>query len=202
MQVNVEFLKAERQKRAWSQEQLAAAAGLGLRTIQRIESSGTASNETIKSLAAVFDCSVQDVLSSDVAARRNPFWKRSLPIGAAASLVLVLTVLMLARATAGEVMLDVVLGGDDANAKVFKLMAAEGQSAEARVDQELRIVLTPSLQRDDLILLYAEIYAYDGKEYKLLSTPKVLTRSGKDAKIQVGLGDGKSVQMSVNPKRM
>jgi len=44
-----------RLKRGWSQQQLAEAAGLSVRTIQRIENGHPASTETLKSLAAVFE---------------------------------------------------------------------------------------------------------------------------------------------------
>jgi len=44
-----------RLKRGWSQQQLADASGLNVRTIQRIESGQPASTETLKSLAAVFE---------------------------------------------------------------------------------------------------------------------------------------------------
>ena len=37
MKINSEKVRDLRNKRGWSQEQLAAACGLGLRTIQRIE---------------------------------------------------------------------------------------------------------------------------------------------------------------------
>lgn len=58
MQIDANLLKHERNKRAWSQEHLAQVAGLGLRTVQRIESSGMASNESIASIATVFEMSV------------------------------------------------------------------------------------------------------------------------------------------------
>jgi transcriptional regulator with XRE-family HTH domain len=44
-----------RLKRGWSQQQLADASGLSVRTIQRIENGQTPSIETLKSLAAVFE---------------------------------------------------------------------------------------------------------------------------------------------------
>ena len=44
-----------RLKRVWSQQQLAEASGLSVRTIQRIENGHPASLETLKSLAAVFE---------------------------------------------------------------------------------------------------------------------------------------------------
>ena len=54
MQIDSPKVKALRHARHWSQEQLAAACGLNLRTIQRLESSGKASLESLQALAAVF----------------------------------------------------------------------------------------------------------------------------------------------------
>lgn len=48
-------VKELRQKKGWSQEHLAQASGLSLRTIQRIESGKRAGLETLNGLAAVFD---------------------------------------------------------------------------------------------------------------------------------------------------
>lgn len=47
-------IRRRRDERAWPQEQLAAVTGLSLRTIQRVESDGTASLETRRALAAAF----------------------------------------------------------------------------------------------------------------------------------------------------
>lgn len=44
-----------RLQRGWSQQQLAELSGLSVRTIQRIENGQTASVETLKSLASVFE---------------------------------------------------------------------------------------------------------------------------------------------------
>jgi transcriptional regulator with XRE-family HTH domain len=44
-----------RLKRGWSQQQLADASGLSVRTIQRIENGHPGSTESLKSLAAVFE---------------------------------------------------------------------------------------------------------------------------------------------------
>ncbi len=52
VKVDSQLIKTEREKRAWSQEHLARVAGLGHRTIQRIESTGMASFESVMALAA------------------------------------------------------------------------------------------------------------------------------------------------------
>ena len=52
------IVKELRVKNKWSQEQLAAMSGLSARTIQRVESGQSASFETLKSLASVFEIDV------------------------------------------------------------------------------------------------------------------------------------------------
>ena len=61
MKIDSARIRAEREQRAWSQEQLAVVSGLGQRTVQRIESTGTASLESVKALAAAFDLTVADL---------------------------------------------------------------------------------------------------------------------------------------------
>lgn len=58
-------IKSLRTKHHYSQEQLAQMSGLSLRTIQRVESGQSASLETLKSLAAVFEIDV-DTLKGDI----------------------------------------------------------------------------------------------------------------------------------------
>jgi transcriptional regulator with XRE-family HTH domain len=53
-----------RLKRGWSQQQLAEISGTSLRTIQRIEAGAPPSLETLKSLASVFEISIEDLQGS------------------------------------------------------------------------------------------------------------------------------------------
>jgi transcriptional regulator with XRE-family HTH domain len=55
-------IKRLRAERRWSQEHLAKAAGLGLRTIQRLEAQGSASMETVQALAAVFNVDYESLV--------------------------------------------------------------------------------------------------------------------------------------------
>jgi len=55
MKINVKKIKQLRAEQGWSQEQLSELCGVNLRTIQRVESRGTASLETVRAMAAVFD---------------------------------------------------------------------------------------------------------------------------------------------------
>lgn len=55
-------IRESREKRAWSQEQLAGIAGVSLRTVQRIESGKPASFESLKAIASAFDLSVEELV--------------------------------------------------------------------------------------------------------------------------------------------
>jgi len=66
MELNKETLKTQRDSRAWSQTQLAEVSGLSLRTIQRIEKTGVASQESAKSLAAVYECSITELVAKNL----------------------------------------------------------------------------------------------------------------------------------------
>jgi transcriptional regulator with XRE-family HTH domain len=61
MKINAQLVISLRNRRSWSQEELATAAGLNLRTIQRIESDGVASLQSRKALAAAFDVDVTEL---------------------------------------------------------------------------------------------------------------------------------------------
>ena len=62
MQISPEKVKFFRKEKAWSQEVLAKAAGLSLRTVQRVEKEGNASTETLLSLAAALNKTQQELL--------------------------------------------------------------------------------------------------------------------------------------------
>lgn len=59
---DTEKIKRWRQERQWSQEHLAHLAGIGLRTLQRLENDGPASSETLRALAAAYDVDVMALM--------------------------------------------------------------------------------------------------------------------------------------------
>jgi transcriptional regulator with XRE-family HTH domain len=61
MRVNAELVAELRKKCAWSQDELATAAGLNVRTIQRIENVGTASLQSAKALASALEVELEDL---------------------------------------------------------------------------------------------------------------------------------------------
>lgn len=61
MKIKSDLIIQLRKDRSWTQEELAGAAGLNLRTIQRIEKNGTASLHSKKALAAALHIDVHDL---------------------------------------------------------------------------------------------------------------------------------------------
>ena len=57
-------VKALREERAWTQQQLAEVADLDVRTVQRVEAGRPPSPETLQALAAAFDVRVPDLLEA------------------------------------------------------------------------------------------------------------------------------------------
>lgn len=80
-------VKALRQERSWSQDQLAELSGLSLRTIQRIESSSKAGCESIRALALAFeidDSALELELAKSKSSngwKKRPAWVRALFLG-------------------------------------------------------------------------------------------------------------------------
>jgi len=65
VQVDRDLIRSEREKRAWSQEHLAGAAGIGARTIQRIEATGIASYESVRAISAALEIAVSALRADD-----------------------------------------------------------------------------------------------------------------------------------------
>ena len=64
MKINGEAVRALREQKSWSQEHLASASGLSVRTVQRVEAEGVASSETRLALAAALGVPVNDLISA------------------------------------------------------------------------------------------------------------------------------------------
>jgi transcriptional regulator with XRE-family HTH domain len=61
MKVNAELILSLRVDKSWSQDELAIASGLNLRTIQRIESEATISLQSKKAIASALDIDIRDL---------------------------------------------------------------------------------------------------------------------------------------------
>ena len=73
MKINADVVLNVRKQKSWSQEELAIASGLNLRTIQRIESEASASLQSKKALASALDLDVHDLDYQET--RMRPTWQ-------------------------------------------------------------------------------------------------------------------------------
>ena len=72
MEVNALVIKNHRTSRAFTQQHLADACDVSLRTIQRVERYGVASSETLMSLSAVFGVDTNQLLKQTIDETTTP----------------------------------------------------------------------------------------------------------------------------------
>jgi transcriptional regulator with XRE-family HTH domain len=72
MNINADLVIKLRRKRSWSQDELAIASGLNLRTVQRVEKHAAASLQTKKALAAALDIDTRDLDTEEIRMKPCP----------------------------------------------------------------------------------------------------------------------------------
>ena len=90
-------IKLERQKRSWTQEQLAERARLSPRTVQRIECGAEASMETLRLIAEAFGLSAESLQAGELRTHFDAPWCRTVKIitGAIIGVVIIWSLLPL-----------------------------------------------------------------------------------------------------------
>ena len=71
MNINAAVVLRARKEKSWSQDELAIASGLNLRTIQRIEREASASLQSKKALASALDLDIHDLDYQEIAMRQQ-----------------------------------------------------------------------------------------------------------------------------------
>jgi len=199
MQLNKEQLRRERELRAWSQSHLAEVAGLSMRTVQRIENSGSASLESAKAIAAAFDTHVEALLTTETTELvRSPVAKRiSLVVAILSSALLAFS--WWSRAYAEQVMVDLAVSTGDKSLASVHLLNEIGEPSEMKVDDVLKVKITSSKQNDGNIFLNAEVYFYNGKSFELKANPKLLVANKQSAAVSIDGLDGQAFHFIFTP---
>jgi transcriptional regulator with XRE-family HTH domain len=200
LKIDSEFIKAERQSRGWSQEQLAAAAGLGVRTIQRVESGSVASIESAKCLAAVFGVPFSRLLIE----KPRAFWPRRRLWGAAAAICAAAgsSLFLMSGANATDIGMAIKLGTATTGESRMNLEVNDGGESEIKLERNIRLLLRPTIQKDGTIFLATEVYDWDGNAFRLVGKPAVRIRQGEETRLTLGLLNGRSARVSIVPKEM
>jgi transcriptional regulator with XRE-family HTH domain len=229
MKVDSTLIRSEREKRAWSQEHLAEVAGLGLRTVQRIESTGAAGYESVRALAAVLEIDVALLRVTDdpaappatgepqIAAalepvappsprrlfklRPAPPWIR--PLYTVAALLAVGGALLIARSGfADPIQLDV---GVSMNGQTWdrRMVVDEGTLVrnvnDVTLDDMLRLEVVPTIVKGS-IMLTMKLLVREGDRYVLVGEPRLLTKDGEQAAVRFMALDGNSFEITIKPQ--
>lgn len=200
MRIDASRIRGERELRAWSQEQLAEVSGLSLRTVQRVETSGSASFETARSLAAVLGINVAELLRP-AAARPNGLAARLRQGAIVASLVLGLGILFTRNAAAGDVLLDVGVSMNSEKLAQNQLVATEGKSAEIRLEGQVRLFVNPIVTQDGSILLSMRVEEPAGSKWVEVGEPRVMVANGNEAVVRVTSPKGNKYEIAIRPQR-
>ncbi|MBO1255002.1 helix-turn-helix transcriptional regulator [Alteromonas sp. 5E99-2] len=180
MQVNINLIKTERINRAWSQTQLALVSGLSLRTIQRIEKTGVASLESVKSLASAFEISAQDIQQCTNNSRYSTKSKFAAFFGLVS---FTLSCLVMIPASAQPIMVNVELIKNDEKLANIHLLSEESSVNEISISDSLKLTLFSSKQPDGMVLISTKLYEISNGYEVLVSSPSVKTNFKETAKI-------------------
>ena len=201
MQIDSNRIRTERERRAWSQEHLAEVAGLSLRTIQRMETTGSASFETARSIAAVFALDVAALQASPPESRpaRIGRWRYA---GLVSSLLVALSAFFFGVAHAGEVMLDVGLTLNKEKLSQSQVVATEGKSAEIRFEGQMRLFVNPIVTQDGSILLSMRVEEPAGSRWVEVGEPRIMVGNGNEGLVKVTSPKGNVFEIAIRPRRM
>lgn len=215
MRIDSSYIKAQRARRAWSQEHLAEVSGLGLRTIQRIEKTGAASYESARSLAAVFEIDVAKLRVAEptlVEPRRVSISLRPV-LGVVGALVTGGALLVTSSTFAADkVLMDVTVAVDsktDADSALTTQVVVDDGKFVPQVNElklgDLRFSIVPRVQTPDRVLLEVSIYERRGDEEFVVSQPQLIALSGEPTEVVID-DDARTLRLAitaqVNPPRL
>ncbi len=203
MRIDSSLIKSERKSRAWSQEHLAQVTGLGLRTIQRVESNNTASPTSVTAICTALDLDVTELLVSEPTKDTTFFTggaSKTLVGFVCASLVSLGAFFLGTQSFADQIMLDVAIAMNGEQEETGSLLTQSGKQAEMRLDNQIKLVVAPVLKEDGRVFLYTEVFEYRSGDYVLLGKPNLLTKNNIEAEIRMTLKSGGKVSFRVTPR--
>jgi hypothetical protein len=184
---------------------LAEVAGLGLRTIQRIEKTGAASYESARSLAAVFGLDVADlrVEPPSAAALRTSVALRPV-LGALGALVAGGALLVTTSSFAADkVLMDVSVALDsleDNLALATEVVVDDGTLVGGVNDlrfADLRFTIVPHVRAGGALLFEVGVYERRGDEEVVVTQPRLIALSGEEANVVIGTADARTFRLAI-----
>ncbi|PCJ27465.1 MAG: hypothetical protein COA96_02910 [SAR86 cluster bacterium] len=203
LRINAEKIRTLRKDRAWSQEHLAHVAGLGRRTVQRIEKTGFASYESAQAIAAVLDLAVSDFALHDELPVQSSKVKhvllRRISL-ALSSIVALLLFLMGQSITADQIQLDIEATSGEENETRASVTSEEGEEVQVQITGDHRITITPTIAGNGDVRLEVILMRLQGEEYIRVGRPILQTPDGEAALIKSATGDGQFLTLEITPR--
>jgi transcriptional regulator with XRE-family HTH domain len=198
VQINSQLVVAEREKRAWSQQHLAEVTGLAVRTIQRIETSGAGSYESVKAIASCLEVPLTALRANGENQTATVLRSRALKVAGsivATSLLVGVTAIFWGSVFAQQVLVDVgvtreveVVGeASEARKDVrnvqTQFVVDSGQEMGNPLEGEFNLVITPTILDDGRVLLSVKFYEHQEHGFELVGEPRVITPSGEEVEL-------------------
>lgn len=153
MKINRDVLIQARSARAWSQQQLADVSGISLRTIQRIEKSGVASNDSLQGICAAFN---KEPTYFIVHAAKQKNLVRMV-LGILAAVLLALGATYFSWASVETIVLNIEYRGEhlttgDVNEVSLDYLVEIGSTAKLQLPNDFVLVILPQNAREGVML--------------------------------------------------
>lgn len=195
LKIDAQKIVQHRKSRVWSQQQLAEVAGLSLRTVQRIETTGQASHDSIQALAASFGLQPNELFTKQPRPRRAAYAAGSMIMAA-----VVLAIVMAPSVFAQPVMLNVALQSEGDVLASASLLSDEGRESELLIQDVLKIVLKSQVNEKREVLVTVKLFESVGQgEYTLLAEPAVLAAAKKMASLEFESSSGRRFGLQITP---
>ena len=201
LKVKSDSIRSERKARAWSQEHLAHVSGVGTRTVQRIESSGVASYESVQAIAAALDMPAQELIAqstiSNAASIGLSTSKRRIAIFVT-SILAIASFFVVRTVTADQVMLEVGVSINEELKSEAGTVTDEGEEASIEFADGYRLLIAPTIDAGEIVL-ELQLFKHDGDDYVRIAKPRIVTTSGETARLRSAVENDDIVDIRITP---
>ena len=200
--INVNELRNARRKRGWTQQHLADVADLSLRTVQRIESTGCCSPESLLALASVLGVPSEDLVDLGETPRpqaRNTGRARGIAGSVAFIAAIAVAVVFSMGASARPVLLEVDLSSSGESVSSVQLLSEEGETAEIRTGNGLRMEFSAKIASYEHGRIFVEVRLFSAVEGALVAAPGLLLEDRQAGEVRFEGTDGLPYQLKITP---
>jgi len=111
-------------------------------------------------------------------------------------------VLFTRAAQAGDVQLDVGVTLNSEKLSQSQIVAAEGKSAEIKLDKQVRVFVNPIVTKDGSVLLSIRLEEPSGSRWVEIGEPKIMVADGTEGLVKVTSPKGNVFEIAIRPRRM